>query len=283
MKKVTVSITFIILHSSGSTKKLFKKHTVWERPLGECLSVPRDLILEGYRWGVGSHNKLTKWTHTHFWKHATAWDAWMPSFPPNTKWMFEETRQVRSQDFQPSVFCHQNICPGPLIKGLKPFRICDLTPHAQLLCWKIDHIFKFKAEFKKGFNLWITGPGGIIWCKKTKSRKSHDTVPLKTHYWFMFNCATRRDICEVHSDNLCNSHNAVPLKWFVKVEKQLFEFYLSRMDTKSCFLANKSENWRALPCILFYTNVCKYHGLFFMLASPGYFALCKCNCWVHYF
>jgi hypothetical protein len=34
-------------------------------------------------------------------------------------------------------------------------------------------------KLKKGCNLWIRGPWGIVWWKKTEGRKSRDTVPLR--------------------------------------------------------------------------------------------------------
>jgi hypothetical protein len=41
---------------------------------------------------------------------------------------------------------------------------------------------QIRSRIKKGFSLWIRGPGGIVWWKKPEGQNSRTTVPL-SRFW----------------------------------------------------------------------------------------------------
>jgi hypothetical protein len=56
--------------------------------------------------------------------------------------------------------------------------VVSLTPHAQFLRLKIDHISASSKQNSK--RLWPVNQGeGILFDEKTEGRKSRDTVPFK--------------------------------------------------------------------------------------------------------
>jgi hypothetical protein len=56
----------------------------------------------------------------------------------------------------------------------------SLTPHAQFLRSKIDHISANSKQIKKALAR-ESGAQGVLFDEKTEGRKSRDTVPLSTN------------------------------------------------------------------------------------------------------
>jgi hypothetical protein len=76
-----------------------------------------------------------------------------------------------SRDFRPLVFFIKQ-----LIHGLMPFCTwLGIREDIQQLCRITSRI---QSHIRKRFNPWIRGPDGIVRWKKTRGRKSRDTIPL---------------------------------------------------------------------------------------------------------
>jgi peptidoglycan/xylan/chitin deacetylase (PgdA/CDA1 family) len=43
---------------------------------------------------------------------------------------------------------------------------------------------RIRSHMRNGFSLWVRALGGVDWWKKTRGRKSRDTVPLRTQFIF---------------------------------------------------------------------------------------------------
>jgi hypothetical protein len=107
---------------------------------------------------------------------------------------FQENYNLRHEIFDPRFFFHQNIRPGPLIKGLKLFeykfefvKIFEFFLNAwgvidtgcTILAFENrSYLGEFEAEFKKALARKSGAQGVLFDEKKTKGRKSRDAVPL---------------------------------------------------------------------------------------------------------
>jgi hypothetical protein len=96
-------------------------------------------------------------------------------------------------------FFHQSTPPRALTHMLKPFRIwlrirrenrhysrkrkCHWhrwNRFSRLSKWLSRRI---RSHMRNGFSLWVRALGGVDWWKKTRGRKSRDTVPLTEKRW----------------------------------------------------------------------------------------------------
>ncbi len=95
--------------------------------------------------------------------------------------------RLLKENFKAKIYIYFNSttqrCPNKIIKifWLKIFSICHRCKRCQTLIWEYLREFskKFEAALIVYYTMYNQGLGGNWFMKKTRSKKSRDTVPLK--------------------------------------------------------------------------------------------------------